>query len=549
MAAPQAACWRQAARIAVIVSACLGQAACARAPHPPQPFTYYLSPSGNDAAAGTSPATAWRSLGRASRAVLRPGTRLLLKGGGQFTGQLTVGPQDAGVPAWPLLISSYGRGTATITSSSAAVYIYDTGGVDVANLRLTGTVPAGKPAAGVNLYNDLPAGHRLDHVVLTGISASGFADGIVFGGEHDESGFGDVQVSNCVLDGNVDAGLASYGPAFNARSPSYANEQVTVSHVVAAGNYGNPSSQVTNTGNGIVLGSVRDGTITWSTADGNGRDSSASHGPIGIWAYDSTRVVIERSLSFGNRTRNRIDGNGFGLDQNVSDSVLQEDLSYGNDGAGFLVYSGQRNTAQRDNVVRDNISSGDTQDGNAFYGGIAVIGNVARTAVYQNTVVASAAAPALRLGPHVYGLLIRNNIFVAMQGPVITAARALPPAAAQLQGNDYFSAGSWSIAWGPVAYGSLAAWRPASSQEMVAGRPAGFEVNPQLVGPILNLHQQLAGPSGAAGGFALNRDSQLLGAGLDLEGLGMRPGSTDYSGNSQPVRHPNVGAISAVASP
>ena len=58
--------------------------------------TYYLSPSGSDAAAGISPAKAWRTLGRASRAVLRPGDRLLLEGGQQFSGQLTIGESDGG---------------------------------------------------------------------------------------------------------------------------------------------------------------------------------------------------------------------------------------------------------------------------------------------------------------------------------------------------------------------------------------------------------------------------------------------------------------------
>jgi hypothetical protein len=165
---------------------------------------------------------------------------------------------------------------------------------------------------------------------------------------------------------------------------------------------------------------------------------------------------------------------------------------------------------------------------------------VTGAAVYQNTVVTSAPPPALRLGPKVHGLLIRNNIFLTADGPIITAARALAPAAAELQGNDYFSAGSWSIGWGPVSYRSLEAWRPASSQEMMAGRPAGFAVNPRLVGPVLSLQQRLA--SQAAAGFALGPGSPLIRAGLDLASLGMKPGTTDYSGNSQSARHPNVGA-------
>ncbi|HEY6017533.1 MAG TPA: hypothetical protein VIU16_12170, partial [Gaiellaceae bacterium] len=44
--------------------------------------TYYLdSRSGNDAAAGTRPGAAWRSLARANATPLQPGDRLLLRRG------------------------------------------------------------------------------------------------------------------------------------------------------------------------------------------------------------------------------------------------------------------------------------------------------------------------------------------------------------------------------------------------------------------------------------------------------------------------------------
>ena len=133
--------------------------------------------------------------------------------------------------------------------------------------------------------------------------------------------------------------------------------------VVASQNQGDPGVTSHNTGNGIVLGSVRDGAIEWSTADSNGgAGGDTAQGPAGIWAYDSTDVSIEHSLSYENQTANKVDGNGFDLDQNTSDSVLQDNLSYSNAGAGFLVYSRLSNGAQRDNVVRYNISSGDAGD-------------------------------------------------------------------------------------------------------------------------------------------------------------------------------------------
>ena len=509
----------------VLCCVALVPAACTRTPTPNPaasgPPTYYLSPTGDDAAAGTSPEEAWRSLGRASRAVLRPGTRLLLQGGQRFTGQLTLDRADAGDAERPALIGSYGRGPATISSGGTAIYIHDTAGIELSDLNLAGR----RGVAGLSVYNDLE--HRLEHVVVADVRATGFANGIVIGGKNGEAGFGQVRISHSVLDGNVDAGLITYGPAFRAGAPAYANQDVTVSHVVASGNAGDPHGGEDPTGNGIVLGSVRGGLVTGSTASGNGANSTATHGPAGIWAYDSTRVVIEHSVAYGNRTGNRVDGNGFGLDQNTSHSVLQFDRSYGNDGAGFLVYSALGNGAQKDNVVCYDISSGDVRDANAFYGGITVIGAVARTGVYQNTVVMTRGpGPALRLGPAVRAVSVRNNILAAGNGPIVAAVRALPRASAVLQGNDYFSAGAaWAVAWGPASYASLPAWRAASAQEMVAGRTSGFAVDPRLTAR-----------------FALPPGSPLLGAGLDLAVFGLEPRSVNYAGRAVSARHPDVGA-------
>src|SRR6266566_4029269 len=82
------------------------------------PVTYYVRPGGDDTAAGTSPAAAWRTLARASGAILRPGTRLLLLGGKQYPGSLVISKGDAGNVRSPILVSSYGKGRATIVSGT-----------------------------------------------------------------------------------------------------------------------------------------------------------------------------------------------------------------------------------------------------------------------------------------------------------------------------------------------------------------------------------------------------------------------------------------------
>jgi hypothetical protein len=532
----------------MLVVACRSTSQTTATASSPSPSTYYVSPSGNDAATGTSPATAWRTLGRASAATLAPGYRLLLQGGKTFVGQLTLDARDAGSGSDPVTVGSYGSGVATIHAvTGSGLYVHDTAGVDIENLNVVGGPQPGSSGTGINVYNDLASGHRLDHIEIDNVKVTGFVAGIAVGGQNSQSGFGDVDIQNSNVTGNLDVGLETYGPTFNPQSPTYANQNVQVSHVVAAQNHGDPRDKTTNTGNGIVLGSVSDGTISWSTATNNGGAGASPQGPAGIWTYDSTGMDLEHNLSYDNKTPNKVDGNGFGLDQNVSDSILQYNLSYGNDGTGYLVYSARNDSAQKNNIVRYNISSDDARDGNTFYGGISVIGLVENAEIYQNTVVMAstptATPPLLRLGPSVHGIAVRNNMFTTDSSPLVEVSSALPVSAVLLQGNDYYSVtGTWQVIWGQTNYTSLSAWRAATSQEVKDGQSTGLDADPNMVGPVVGLQVTTPTDASAGNAFALKPGSALISAGLDIAELGMASQPTDYTGKTESVQHPNIGA-------
>src|SRR4051812_26298852 len=96
----------------------MAAAAVALTPTNASATTYYVAPTGDDAAAGISPDEAWAALGRPSRTTLRPGDRLLLKGGATFRDGLTLDAGDAGDPALPVRIGSYGTGRAVIAPTA-----------------------------------------------------------------------------------------------------------------------------------------------------------------------------------------------------------------------------------------------------------------------------------------------------------------------------------------------------------------------------------------------------------------------------------------------
>ncbi len=529
---------------ATIVTACMGTA---NGDADGAQQTYYVSPSGSDAAAGTSPATAWRTLHKASSVPLPPGSKILLQGGRRFTGSLIVGDWDTGTPTAPITIGTYGGGPATLfTPSGDGIFVHDTGGVDIENINLIGT-PGPGDGDGINIYNDLPADHRLNHVDITNVDATGFIIGIAVSGRNNGAGFADVRITNSSVHGNINAGLATFGPPFNPQAPTYANSNVVVSHVVAMDNLGNPLDKTQNTGNGIVLGSVQGATVNWSVAAKNGGEGASVQGPAGIWTYDSTEVDIEHDLSYATKTKDQSDGNGFGLDQNTSHSTIQYNLSYGNDGSGFLIYSSLGNGAERYNTVRDNISSYDVRDGNPFYGALGVIGHVANVTVYQNTAVmeptAAGSPPMLRLSADLKYVIIANNIFTTESGPIVATAAPLPESSVELKDNDYYSVRSpWQVIWGSTTYGSLAAWQSGTGQETVNGQPTGFAVAPQLTEPVFGLSTSNPDDSAAVRGFELETGSPLIGAGLAPASLGVES-VPNYLGQLQSPQHPNIGAM------
>lgn len=537
------------ARAAATVVGVVLLGACAALGAPPGERVFYVSPAGDDAARGTSPEQAWRTLDRASSAVLLPGERLLLEGGSRFAGRLLIDAADAGDPARPLVVGSYGQGRAVIESGAdAAVAVVDTAGVEITDLVVIGPGEVQPGSAGIRFFSDLPEDRRLAHAVVERVEVSGFVNGIEIGSARAGTGFRDVRIADSVVHDNRDAGLTVYGPPFDAVTPAFAHEAVTVSGVTAHDNAGDAANLTRNTGSGIVLGSVRGGLVTRSVAHDNGGSGAAGEGPIGIWTYDSTGVVIEHSLSYRNRTAKLTDGGGFGLDQNTADSVLQYNLSYDNHGPGYLVYTGQENDVHTRSTVRFNVSSGDARRW-SVYGGITVLGRVDDVRIYQNTVVMApqSADPssALRLGPGISDVRARNNLLVSdAAGPLVLAESGFDRSTVALDGNAYVADGvAWSLIWGPREYPALRGWSDATGQEPGG---TGLDADPELPGPLVDLDATVVDDLAALAGFAPGAGSPLRGAGLDLTAvLAPETGIADLSGAPVRVGAPDVGALQA----
>jgi hypothetical protein len=437
-------------------------------------------------------------------------------------------------------VSSYGHGRATISSRTSGVTIYDTSGVVIRGLVIVGEHALKGGTGGIQMYSDLSR-RMLGHVYVSNVDASGFGFGIAIGAAHDGGGFRNVRITDSSLHANLDAGLVSYGPDFNPAQPGYAHRDIYVSHLRAFGNLGDPAEVTHNSGSGIQLGAVNGATVTESVAYGNGGQGGATaEGPIGIWAYDSTRVAFTHDVSHGNRSNNARDGGGFGLDREVSHSVMEYNLAYGNHGAGFLLFSAKEAPgAATNNVVRFNISYKDATGRKLVTGGMAAGGKVRNSIFYQNTVVIGRGnpQPAFKVTGLEHNVKVLNNILVAGSGKVVVAAEPMTTKAIAFAGNDYSAPnGLWEFQWGTRhQYDSLSAWRQATDEEhALLGKDTGLTLRPMFAGPL----------SGAGGsGFLLRPTSKLRGAGLNLLlNFSIRPGPVTYAGTPYHLRTPNIGA-------
>ena len=500
---------------------------------------FYLSASGNDQANGLSQATAWKTLGRVSQAQFGPGDQILLQGGVQFDGQLILEQDDAGTAAAPITISSYGSGRATIRAAGTdGVRVSNAGGVEIRGLNIVGDGGSYAASGGVTFYTDQQVPGPLSHVAISDVDVSNFKFGILIDAGAVGRGYQGVAISNSVLHANRDAGLFTLGPGFDANDPSYAFSDVTVTGVTAFDNQGNPQDPYHNSGNGIVLGSVNGGTIERSSAYHNGGLCPAvNEGPAGIWTYDSTNVTIQRNVSYRNRSGGAVGGGGLDLAQNVSNSVVQYNLSYENAGPGLMVSTAQSNDAQRGNTVRFNFSVNDAL-GSGRYGALTIAGRVTNSAIYNNTIVTrvigSHRAPAAKLTAGLTGVTIRNNVLLSQgAGPAISSATAFGTDNVVLQANAYYRQGGGPpIEWGNGRYNSLKDWRLATGQEKTSdGRGLGVEVDPKLqdesAAPTVTDPGQLTSVTQ----FALASDSPAGGRGLDLAKSFQTPvGLVDYFG-------------------
>lgn len=504
---------------------------------------YFVSSTGQDSNSGTSVTSAWRTIQRVNNQRFFPGDRIFFEGGRTFSGSLYFDSADAGRPDAPIVLGSFGTERATIyPDTGTGMLFYNTAGFHIENLYVIGSGRDTNAGHGIFFYNDLPGDVKLDYIRIDEVDAARFGNyGILIGANAGASGFRDIRITRVRGRENRLGGIFTYAAQPNV------HEDVYVGYSSAYLNSG-MAGLLYNSGNGIALSGVNRGTIEHSVARENGWLSDAGNGPIGIWAFDSTSILIQFNESHHNKTGGRKDGGGFCFDQNTSYSVMQFNYSHDNAGAGYLLAHRPDNYAHTNNVVRYNISENDGRM-NA-YAAIHTWGRIRNAEIHNNTIFLADRGTATELPRGIFvrnssitlqdpeRLHFRNNIIQTTGGVRLIEVDATALDAAiglRFEGNAYATTGgSFNIVWGGTWHSSLASWRSATGQERIGGIDTGMVADPRHVAPAQGMTFDDTSMLRGLYGYRLRADSPLIDAGLDLRALGVNAGTRDYYAGAVP---------------
>lgn len=450
--------------------------------------TYYLSPSGNDSNTGLSSNDAWKSIAKINEIQLNPGDKILFEGSQEFTGNLYLDSNDANNSANPVKISTYGTGKATINAGpDFGIYAYNTAGILIDNLIISGNGINSNTNSGISFYNDLPGNTKLDLIEITNCEVYGFRDfGIVTGSYNGNSGYSNVLIENNVVHDILDVGISSYGE-FSSSKTGYAHSNILVRNCEVYNIKGYNKGK--HSGNGIVLSDVQNSVIEFCTVYNCGSGNTSCGGPVGIWYWDADQVTIQYSEAYNISSGTGCDGGGFDMDGGVTNGVMQYNYSHDNDGGGFLVgqFTGAR--PMENITVRFNVSENDaaTNGGSVYLFNGGPSSAIKNVYVYNNTFYlnrnnsnpSGAVVKYSKWNPILGNLNFTNNIFYAANdADLINIPTGYE---ASFKGNLYYSSeNNFEIKFDGAIYNSLESFRAASGQEINNNNPVGKQDIPGL---------------------------------------------------------------------
>lgn len=304
--------------------------------------------SGDDAANGSSPATAWKTTARASRHVLQPGDRLLLKRGAVCEGPLA--PKGSGAPGNPAVVTAYGAGPAPrvhAPGAPAAIALWNQSHIRLENLEAGGSTTFGVQVSGDQ--------GTLAHIELRDLTVRDVHgpvkkknSGLVVVEARGTALFEDLIIDGVLAERTTQwAGIIVNGAAQTNPLAERRSRRITIRNSIARDVWGD----------GIILFQVENGLIERSAAWHTGMQPRQSVGtPNGLWTWRCLDCVVRESESFWADSPG-VDGGAFDIDWGNDRNTVED--SYGHDSLSYCIAvfgAAKRVTTQ--SIIRNNVCAG-----------------------------------------------------------------------------------------------------------------------------------------------------------------------------------------------
>jgi len=494
---------------------------------------YYIHPNGNDNHSGASPEHAWRSIAKINSVHFQPGDQILFEGGFTYPGTLVFDSSDGAAAENRLLVTSRGQEPACINGGDDGALVAD--GCNYLTIKKLQFEGNGRQDGNSTEGAFLTRSHfvEMDSIEIWGFQHSGLRLHIC---DH-------ARITNITAHDNGFAGIHVTGTTV-WDTTRYDNHDIYIGSCATFNNPGDPSVTDNHSGSGIVVSSTDGGMIEYCQAFNNGWDMQWNgNGPVGIWIWDSSNFIIQHNISHDNKSApDAADGGGFDFDGGVSNSTLQYNLSYNNQGPGIGLFEFGAAKVWQNNIVRYNISIDDGKNGQ---GSLAVWrgeagGTIRNCEIDHNTFYnRNPQGPNLCIQNNWSGFIFRNNVFV-YNGPFLMAGN-------KLQDEKFINNCYWNLAGNAefLNYPDLNSWAKATGNEMQQGRFVGIYADPNIMQQELaSLTSPLLLRDQTQRFFAPNRFSPLIDAGLDLSLAGLNAGKYDIYGKQVPLGEGyDIGAV------
>lgn len=430
---------------------------------------YYVSSSGSDENPGTKNKPL-KSVDKINTLHLKAGDTVYFKSGQTFDGTLLLIHGIEGSLKKPVVITSYGKGSATVNAKdSTAIRVYKATYLKIEHLKLAGSGrKAGNTKDGLAIINSAEV--NVNDLEISGFQKSGL---LIYSSQ-------EVIAGKVFSHDNGSAGITVEAPYQSRQS-----RDIKILNCRAENNPGDPTNLNNHSGNGIVVGDCRKVLIDHCTATNNGWDMPRiGNGPVGIWAYEADSVIIQHCLSYKNKTsKGGADGGGYDLDGGVTNSVIQYCISYDNWGSGYCIFQYWGASPWHNNIFRYNISENDgtvsdsqaglyvwnSSDDEKQFHDCQVYGNI----IYNSKVAAISFSDKSESN----GIRMYNNVFVGRDSLIRGKDRL---GDVKYWGNDW-----WSIEskFNIDGVKNLKEWAVKTGLEQKDGKMIGLNIKPAFINP------------------------------------------------------------------